>query len=301
MPSLNGHRRTLQYVEGRRGLGFGIAIEVGDQIEVLATPFLKHSPHVLYTNVVEPIMRWLLASKGYALVHGACFANDGEAMMVTAQTDTGKTTTCLKLLDRHPYSFLSDDLTILCADGRVLGYPKPLTISRHTLHAVNAPLLSRRQRIGLVLQSRIHSRTGRRFAFVIAGMKIPAASVNALVQRIIPPPKYQIDRLVPSAEVAPEAQLRTLVVIERGHDREESLPADRATAILMENCEDAFGFPPYAHIEEFLQGLNGTNLKLSERAVVESALSTVSASVIGSSTMDWWRRLPALGGVNSRA
>jgi dolichol-phosphate mannosyltransferase len=300
-PSLNGHSRSLSYVEGR-GLGFGIAIEqVGDHIEVLATPLLKRSPHVLYTNVVEPILRWLLASKGYALVHGACFANDGEAMMVTARTDTGKTTTCLKLLDRHPYAFLSDDLTILCADGRVLGYPKPLTISRHTLHAVNAPLLSARQRWGLILQSRIHSRTGRRFALRIAGMKIPAATINALVQRVIPPPKYQIDRLVPSARLAPEAQLMTLVVIERDHDREESLETEQAVQVLMENCEDAFGFPPYSYIEEFLQGLNGGNLRLAERAVVESALATVSASVLGSSTMDWWRRLPALGGVNARA
>jgi dolichol-phosphate mannosyltransferase len=301
-PALNGDKRCLRYVEGRRGLGFGIAIEhVGERIEVLATPLLERSPHVLYTNVVEPIMRWLLASKGYALVHGACFANDGEAMMVTARTDTGKTTTCLKLLDRQPYSFLSDDLTILCADGRVLGYPKPLTISRHTLHAVNSPLLSRRQRLGLIVQSRIHSRTGRKFAFRIAGMKIPAATVNALVQRMIPPPKYQIDKLVPTARVAPEAQLSALVVIERGHDDQHLLETDDAVAVLMENCEDAFGFPPYSYIEEFLQGINGGNLKQAERAVVESAFATVPAKVVGSSTMDWWQQLPPLGSVNVRA
>jgi dolichol-phosphate mannosyltransferase len=299
-PVLNGHRRSLRYAEGR-GYGFGIAIEqVGERIDVLATPLLERSPHVLYTNVVEPILRWLLASKGYALVHGACFAHEGDAMMVTAQTDTGKTTTCLKLLDRQPYSFLSDDLTILCADGRVLGYPKPLTISRHTLHAVNSPLLSSRQRWGLIVQSRIHSRAGRRFAFRIAGMKIPAATINALVQRIIPPPKYQIDKLVPSASVAPEAQLTRLVVIERGHDREDSLPVEEAVATLMANCEDAFGFPPYSYIEKFLQGLNGADLKLAERAIVESALATVDARVLGSSSMDWYQKLPPLGSVNGR-
>ena len=132
-------------------------------------------------------------------------------------------------------------------------------------------------------------------------MKIPAATINALVQRVIPPPKYQIDRLVPSARLAPEAQLMTLVVIERDHDREEPLETEQAVQVLMENCEDAFGFPPYSYIEEFLQGLNGGNLRLAERAVVESAMATVSASVLGSSTMDWWRRLPALGGVTAGA
>jgi dolichol-phosphate mannosyltransferase len=291
----DGHSRILRYLEGRRGLGFGVEIEVvDDRIEVLAAPLLERSPHVLYTNVVEPILRWLFASKGYALVHGACFADGESALMVTARTDTGKTTTTLKLLDRHPYSFLSDDLTILCPDGRVLAYPKPLTISRHTLHAVNAPLLSRRERLALVLQSRIHSRSGRRFAMLIARLRIPAATVNAVVQRLIPPPKYQIDRMIPTARIAPEARLERLVVIERGHDRTEVLETDEAVATLMSNCEDAFGFPPYSHIEGFLQGLDGTDLRTTEKAVITSALSAIPASVLGSSTMDWWKGLPPL-------
>ena len=33
------------------------------------------SPHVLYTNVVEPILRWTFAERGYALVHAACLAS----------------------------------------------------------------------------------------------------------------------------------------------------------------------------------------------------------------------------------
>ena len=46
----------------------------------------------------------------------------------------------------------------------------------------------------------------------------------------------------------------------------------------MANCEDAFGFPPYSYIEEFLQGLGGHDLKIAERAVVESALGTMPAT-----------------------
>ena len=49
----------------------------------------------------------------------------------------------------RPYSFLSDDLTLVCPDGRVLTYPKPLTISRHTVQAVKTPLLTRRERLAL--------------------------------------------------------------------------------------------------------------------------------------------------------
>jgi putative flippase GtrA len=288
-------QRTLRYTEGLGRMGFGVEIsQVGDRIEVIASPLLQRSPHVLYTNVVEPILRWTFASKGYALVHAACFADGDHAVMVTARTDTGKTTTTLKLLDHYPFSFLSDDLTVVCPDGRVLAYPKPLTISRHTVAAVKTPLLSRRERIKLIPQSRLHSRTGRRLAFVIAKLRIPAASLNAVVQRMIPPPKYDISRLVPTARVAPEAKIARLVIIERNRDLQQELESEEALRILFENCEDAFGFPPYSEIEGFLQGLNGHDLQRAERMVVENAFAGVPATLIASSTMDWWTRLPSL-------
>jgi dolichol-phosphate mannosyltransferase len=293
--SPNGHHRSITYTESFGRLGFGVEItQVGERMEVLAAPLLQRSPHVLYTNVVEPILRWMLVAKGYALVHGACFADGDKAFMVTARTDTGKTTTTLKLLDHFPYSFLSDDLTIVCPDGRVLGYPKPLTISRHTVAAVQTPLLSRRERIKLIPQSRLHSRTGRRFAMVLAAMRIPAATLNAVVQRLIPPPKYDIDRLIPTARVAPEARIAGLVVIERERDLEMQLDTDEALEVLMSNCEDAFGFPPYSSIEGWLQGMNGHDLKSAEREVVWQAFGSVPATLIASSTMDWWKRLPAV-------
>ena len=94
-------------------------------------------------------------------MHGACLACGDDAYLITARTDTGKTTTILRTLDSQPsFDFLSDDLTIISPDGRVLPYPKPLTISRHTLVAVKTPLLSRKERTGLFFQSRLHSALG---------------------------------------------------------------------------------------------------------------------------------------------
>ena len=54
---------------------------------------VRRSPHVLYTNVVEPLLRWTLAERGYALVHAACVTSGDRAFLITARTDTGKTTT----------------------------------------------------------------------------------------------------------------------------------------------------------------------------------------------------------------
>jgi hypothetical protein len=62
----------------------------------------------------------------------------------------------------------------------------------------------------------------------------------------------------------------------------------------MRNCEDAYGFPPYAEIEGSLRRRNGTDLKDVERGIVASALSGLPAAVMRSETMDWWRRLPGV-------
>jgi dolichol-phosphate mannosyltransferase len=284
----------IRYREGPGRFGFGVEIQVGMPIEATASALVGRSPHVLYTNVVEPILRWTFADRGYALVHAACLADGEQAFLVTARTDTGKTTTSLRLLDSEAYSFLSDDLTLVCPDGRVLPYPKPLTISRHTLRAVRTPLLTRRERAGLIVQSRLHSRSGRRFALIIARTHLPAATINALVQLLVPPPKYHVERLVPGVAVAPEARLAGMVVIQRGGLGEVVLDDDEALETLMSNCEDAYGFPPYSAIEGSLRRRNGSDLKQVERAIVASALGGLPTSLLRSETMDWWSRLPGV-------
>jgi dolichol-phosphate mannosyltransferase len=284
----------LRYHEGPGRLGFAVAIDLGDRIEATASPLLRRSPHVLYTNVVEPILRWTFAARGYALVHAACLAAGEDAFLVTAKTDTGKTTTSLRILDRHPFSFLSDDLTLVSPHGWVLTYPKPLTISRHTLKAVKTPLLSRRERIRLIVQSRLHSRSGRRLALILARTHLPAATINTIVQMLVPPPKYHVERLVPGVELVPEARLAGVVVIQPGVEGAAYLDEREALETLMRNCEDAYGFPPYPAIEECLCSQSGRDLKQVERTIVASALSGVPAAVLRSETMDWWRRVPAV-------
>ena len=294
----NGHgpERRIRYREGFPGLGFGVEIVIGQRIEVTASPALRFSPHVLYTNVVEPILRWTFVEKGHALVHGACLADgDGRALLITARTDTGKTTTTLKALENHaqPWSFLSDDLTLVAADGRVLAYPKPLTISRHTVKAVKRAALSRRERMGLLVQSKIHSRSGRRVAMRIAGLRLPAATINLVVQALIPPPKYFVERLVPGVAHARQARLAGMVVIQRDGDGATVMGAEEALETLMANCADAYGFPPYAEIEGFLNN-NGRDLRADERAIVAAALAGVRTTLLKSRTMDWWQGLPSV-------
>jgi hypothetical protein len=289
--------KHLRYDEGLGRLGFAIDIAAGSHTSIVASPLLRHSPHVLYTNVVEPVLRWIFVRRGFALVHAACISVAGKALLVTAQTDTGKTTTILKTLDAYPCRFLSDDLTLLSPTGQVLAYPKPLTVSRHTVGAVRTPSLTRLQRLGLPLQSRIHSRSGRRFALLLTRTRLPVATINAVVQFIVPPPKYDIEKLVPTAEYVPSAELSGLVVIERGHDEIRELSRSEAVEMLLRNCEDAYGFAPYPAIAGFLHGEGASDLHTIERSIVENGLAAADATLIGSRSMNWWQLLPLELGV----
>ncbi|MEA2281416.1 MAG: hypothetical protein QOK21_2023 [Solirubrobacteraceae bacterium] len=290
----NGHTR-LHYAEWPGSLGFAMEVELGERIDITASPLLRRSPHVLYTNVVEPVLRWAFVERGYALVHAACMASGEHAFLITARTDTGKTTTALKTLDNLPFSFLSDDLTLLTPDGRVLTYPKPLTISRHTLSAVKTPLLRRRERLALIIQSRLHSRSGRLFGLIIAKTRMPAATINALVQLVVPPPKYQVDRLVPHVNIVPEAQLVGLTIIQReGEEGSVRLDEQEALDILLSNCEDAYGFPPYPTIQQWLHSRPGMDLKRREREIIEGAMAGKPAHLLRSQQRDWYRMFPAV-------
>jgi putative flippase GtrA len=292
---LDDGRTRLHYAEWPGNVGFAMEVELGERIDIAVSPLLRRSPHVLYTNVVEPVLRWAFVERGYALVHAACMASRESAFLITARTDTGKTTTALMTLDSLPFSFLSDDLTLLSPDGRVLTYPKPLTISRHTLTAVKTPLLRRRERLALIVQSRLHSRSGRLFGLFVARTRLPAATINAIVQLLVPPPKYQVDRLVPHVSIVPEAQLVSLAIIQRGGSEESVLldPAD-ALEILLGNCEDAYGFPPYPVIQRWLHSRNGRDLKGVERGIIEAALADKPAHLLMSANRDWYRMFPAV-------
>src|SRR6185295_18371422 len=124
----------------------------------------------------------------------------------------------------------------------------PLTISKHTLQAIGGAPLTKKEWTFLQLQSRIHSRDGRRFAMWLSASFMPAATINALVQMVIPPPKFMVHRLIPEVQYTDTAQLQHIVLIERGNDFTLPLDNNHKIQMLIANAEDAYGFPPYPSI-----------------------------------------------------
>jgi dolichol-phosphate mannosyltransferase len=285
----------IHYAESLGRYGFEISISNKDRVNIAVSPILRFSRHVLYTNVVEPILRWSFVRKGYALVHAACVSFDGQAVLVTAQTDTGKTSTILRTVDNYACSFLSDDMTIVSRDGRVMSYPKPLTISNHTLSAVNAnSSLTWWEWLALQFQSRLHSKSGRKVGLNLSKSKLPAATMNAIVQFFVPPPKYMVHRLIPKVTYANYATLSRAVIIERGPEYVEALQHEQAVETFVHNAEDAYGFPPYPILANSLSQWNGEDLHPQEQAIVNEALKSIPTIRLRDPKFNWWQRLPTV-------
>jgi putative flippase GtrA len=292
------------YREHLGSFGANFRIDLDKRINVTVSPLLARSKHVVYTNVVEALLRFVLVSNGHMLLHSATVRFGEETIMLSAQTDTGKTGTILRLLQEHPEksAFLSDDMTIINGEGEARSFPKPLTISSHTLRAVNKKVLSPPRRLVLGIQSRIHSKDGRQFALLLARLNIPIIAINAITQILVPPPKYMIDQLVPSARYAKSGSVRQIFIIGRGPEGEEPLSYEEALAILLANTEDAYGFPPFSIMERAItlrsrnlrkgKKLDISVLRSRERRILEDFLRNVSVSRLISPNFGWADIIP---------
>jgi putative flippase GtrA len=285
----------IHYGESLGRFGFEVSITHKEGVEVAVSPILQLSLHVLYTNVIEPVLRWAMVRKGYALVHAACIAVDGKAVLITARTDTGKTSTILRAVENFSCSFLSDDMTIVSRDGQVMSYPKPLTISNHTLTAVGADSsLTPFERVALQIQSRLHSKSGRKVGLKLSETTMPAATMNTIVQMLIPPPKYMVHRLIPKVTYINYATLSRAVIIERGSEYEEVLEHDQAVKEFVSNAEDAYGFPPYPILANFISKWDEEDLQPIEQSIVAEALKGIPTIRIRDPKFNWWQRLPVI-------
>jgi len=289
------NRPTLRYEEHLGRIGANFRVELGEPINVEVGPLLARSPHVVYTNIIEALLRFVLVSRDRMLLHSACVDLDGVGVMLSALTDTGKTATVLRLLREHRGRFLSDDMTVINAAGNAVCFPKPLTISAHTLRAVRANDLTPAEWRRLRLQSRLHSKGGRSIALTLSRFNLPIMSINAITQLLVPPPKYSVDRLVP-CRVGSATRVEELFIIERGAPRVSEL--DHATAVqrMLENTDDAYGFPPFRYLAPAITigGAGYTELRERERETLAAFLRNVRVRVVASDTYGWADVIPTL-------
>lgn len=291
---------AIRYEEHLRRLGANFHVEIGNPIEVVCSPSLASSPHVLYTNVIEALLRFLAVSKDKILLHSACLELNGHGLLLSARTDTGKTGSVLRLIREFGARFLSDDMTIVAPDGTATCFPKPLTISHHTLRAVNAGDLTKSEWRRLQLQSRLHSKEGRQFGMLLASLNIPIMGINSMTQRIVPPPKYDVDRLV-DCTVIRGTTVRDLFVIERGEPGLHDIEFTEGIDTLVENTDDAYGFPPFRQMAPSIAigAADYAELRRTERSLLESAMRNIRMRRLGSNTFSWAEDIAELLGATA--
>ena len=279
---------------GQLGANFRLDFH-GDRIDVAVAPLLGRSPHVVYTNVVEALLRFVLVSRGCLLLHSATVELDGHGVMLTARTDTGKTSTILRLLREQGGGFLADDMTIVAPGGHAYCYPKPLTISAHTVQAIAHHTLTPAERRKLAVQSRVHSRNGRRVGSRLGELNLPIMALNAATQALIPPPKYMAHRLV-RTRYLPSTRVRELFVIARGAAGLEDLGHQTAVDLMIENTDDAYGFPPFRSFAPAISidGDDYATLRERERDLLAGFLAGVRVRRLTRDDFSWAEAIPSL-------
>lgn len=296
------HLNIIRYTEhfGPYGAQYNITFS-DDKIKVHVNRLVSNSPHVLYVNLVEPLLRFLFISKGYVLLHSACINNDSDekGILISAPPDTGKTTTVLKCV-KNGFSFLSDDMTILSLPNEAISFPKPLTVSSHTFKT--AATISKAKNnencvrsISLRLRSMIHSEKGRKLMRKLSKFNVPIFTINALGQLLIKPPKFNIDALIQDVSIKERTKIYDLVFLQYGPGAEQSLSVNNhiATSIAIENSDDAFHFPPYREMLNYLAigGKSARDLLDMESQLLEEFLSNITCTVMKSVDRGWYRYL----------
>lgn len=286
---------AVHYAEHLGKLGANFEVRIGDTVEVTVSPLLARSPHVVYTNVIEALLRFLFVSQGRMLLHSACVELDGVGVVLSARTDTGKTGTVLRLVGELGAKFLSDDMTIIDEKGTAWAFPKPLTISQHTLRAINVDELAPREWRRLKLQGRLHSKEGRKVGLALGERNLPIMGLNALTQLLVPPPKYPVDRLVP-AEITPTTHIDHIFIIERGDAALHHVTKDRALTELIENTDDAYNFPPFRYFAPALSigEQNYEQLRTREREILAGTLSGRRVRRLVCDDFSWATSIPLL-------
>jgi hypothetical protein len=82
-------------------------------------------------TTVLPLLDRLMVERGAAMIHAATVSLNGLGIALPAAGGVGKTSTIAKLAKRDGMGFMGDDWAFVTADGRLLGFAKPMFIKPH--------------------------------------------------------------------------------------------------------------------------------------------------------------------------
>jgi dolichol-phosphate mannosyltransferase len=125
-------------------------------------------------------------------------------------------------------------------------------------------------------------------ALTLSRFNVPIMGINAVVQALVPPPKYSVDRLVP-CRMGTATKVDELFIIERGPAHVSELGHAAALDRMIQNTDDAYGFPPFRYVAPAItiDGQDYLALRAREREILADFLSGVRTRVVASECYGW--------------
>jgi len=92
--------------------------------------------HVLKEFVIEPLLGFKLAPRGFSILHASAMAINGAGFIFAGGPKAGKTASILNL-SASDSIFLSDEIIILSNDGMIYSFPLPIRIYHYDLEGMS--------------------------------------------------------------------------------------------------------------------------------------------------------------------
>lgn len=284
---------AICYDEHLGRFGFGLTVIPGDFTEIVVSPLLETSPEFMYTNVVEPVLRWLMVSQGFALVRAAAVALSEQkemewpAVLIAGQSSMSDG--LRKMCVEHGLSFMGDDRVVLGRNQEVLSFPKPVTVNQAML-----PELAHTLQTVLTLRLRrwLYSQPIRRLGLFLSERHFPAATINTYLQRFIPQPKYQMNEVSPTIRYADRAPVNFLVFPDKGKEQMgKPLNPEGIIDLLLAPSDDDFGFQPSPLLIKELGLWQGEDWATKEKDIIREAISGVKILAYPEGKDLWWQQV----------
>lgn len=285
----------ISYDEQLGRFGFGLTVLPEDFTQVIVSPLLERSPSFLFTNIVEPILRWRFVRKEYALVKAAAITRGDSAILIQGEDEMGNAVSAL--CQKTGYAFMADDLIIMGKNGRLYGYPKPVTVQQNmVLDSALSPSSFVRlwsERVTLAVRRALYTQFTRRIGLWLSARELPAATMNTYLQWLVPQPKQMLGNVIKGINYADSAQLLRVIAVQEERDFDA---ASDQVAILVDRLqqgEEANTFQPHPLLAQRLRKWQGEDLLVKERKIIEDALEKAAQQWIVAGQDEWWRDLAA--------
>jgi dolichol-phosphate mannosyltransferase len=285
---------AICYDEHLGRFGFGLTILPGDFTEIVVSPLLENSPDFLFTNLVEPVIRWMLVTRGYSLARTAAvgISDSGKsverALLIVGQPNMAYG--LIRLCELFGLSFMGDDRVIIGRDRLVRSFPKQVTISYDMLPQSEKSL---RRSFRLRLQRWLYSQPVRQLGLFFSHYRLPAATVNTYLQRMIPQPKFNLNEGTDLIRFADRAQPSALLYQDYFNGGSEPPQPNKAIHLLTSDNNDA-GFQPYPSIIRELNHWAGRDWLEEERSILKEALSETYLEPWEIGSVHWWEQIPQI-------